>query len=123
MSDNKIIFAGPPGVGVTTAIKSISDVTPVLKKKEIVDAKGNTTTVEMDYGILKLDTGDDLYLYGAPETAKIEHVRETLNKDCIGLVLFINNEKADPIGTMFQYMEACQSLVEKKRHCRWAHKI
>jgi len=114
MSDNKIIFAGPPGVGVTTAIKAISDIPPEIKKKKLVDDKGNTTTIEMDYGILKLDSGDQIYLYGAPERAKLEHVRETLKQGCIGLVLLINNAEKDPVGTMLQYMEDCQFLVEKK---------
>lgn len=114
MSDNKIIFSGPPGVGVTTAIKSISDITPEIKKTEIVDANGNTTTIEMDYGILKLDSGDEIYLYSTPEKAKLEHVREALKKDCIGLIIFINNSDADPIGTMFQYMDDHVALVGKK---------
>jgi signal recognition particle receptor subunit beta len=114
MSDNKIIFAGPPGVGVTTAIKSISDTAPVIKEKKIVDDQGNTTTIEMDYGILKLDTGDEIHLYGTPDKAKYKYVQETLNKDCIGLIIFIDNTDTDPVGTMFQYMEDCQPMIEKK---------
>ena len=113
MSENKIIFAGPHGVGVTTAIKAISDVAPAIKEEKVKDGNGNEVTVEMDYGILKLDTGEEIYLYGAPDREKLRLAHETLNKDCIGLVLLINNADPDPVGTMLLYMEDCQSFVEK----------
>lgn len=105
MSDNKIIFAGPSATDITTAVKAISDIEPVTKEEN---------TVAMDYGILKLDTGDQIYIYGAPEREKLKHVQETLNKDCIGLVLFIDNTDNNPVETLLQYMEDYQSLVDKK---------
>lgn len=75
---------------------------------------------EMDYGVLKLDTGDQIHLYGAPEKEKLKLVHATLNKDCIGLILLINNEDTDPVGTMFQHMDAHCPLVEKWPRC-WTH--
>lgn len=114
MSNNKIIFAGPQGAGVTTAIKAISDVAPTIKKEKAKDSNGNEITVEMDHGVLKLDTGDQIYICGVSDREKLKYAHETLNKDCIGLVLFINNAEDDPIGTMFQYMDDCQPIVEKK---------
>lgn len=114
MSNNKIIFAGPHGVGVTTAIKAISDITPTIKQEKVKDNTGKKVTVEMDYGILKLDTGDQIYLYGVSDSEKLKLVHEVLNKNCIGLVLLINNSEDDPVGTMLKHMEECQSLIEKK---------
>jgi len=114
MSDNKILFAGPPGVGVTTAIKNISDVPLSVKKEKTNDGTDNEVTVEMDYGILKLDSGDQIYLYGSPpEKEKLKCVHAALNENCIGLIVLVNNEAPDPIATMFQYMEDYKTLVEK----------
>lgn len=114
MSDNKILFAGPPGVGVTTAIKSISDTPPTIRAEVVNDDDGNETTIEMDYGILKLNSGDEIFLYGSPDREKLKVAHEMLSENCIGLILLINNAEADPVNNMFRYMNDYQSLVGKK---------
>lgn len=114
MSENKILFTGPPGVGVTTAIKTISDISPAVKKENLCDAKGNKVTVEIDFGILKLETGDKIYLYGTPDRETVKLVSETLSKNCIGLVLLINNTDAEPVECMLQYIEYYKNIVGKE---------
>lgn len=69
MTHYKIIFTGPVGSGKTTAISALSD-TPVLNTDEIAsDMTRNrkpTTTVAMDFGVMKLDGDDQVLLYGTP---------------------------------------------------------
>ena len=113
MSENKVLFAGPLGVGVTTAIKTISDIAPALHQEKICDAKGNEVTVKMDYGILKLESGDQIYLFGAPDRETVKLIRETLSKNCIGLILLINNVETEPVNCMLQYIEYYQNIVGK----------
>lgn len=114
MSENKILFAGPLGVGVTTAIKTISDIPSAVKKEKLYDVQGNEVMVEMDYGVLKLETGDKIYLYGTPDRETAKLVRDTLSKNCIGLILLINNTETEPVGCMLQYIEYYQSIVGKE---------
>lgn len=114
MSENKILFAGPLGVGVTTAIKTISDIMPAVKKEKMCDAKGNEVAVDIDYGVLKLETGDQIYLYGAPDRESVKLIRETLSKNCIGLVLLLNNTETEPVRCMLQYIEYYQDIVGRE---------
>jgi signal recognition particle receptor subunit beta len=114
MSNNTIIFAGPKGVGVTTAIKSISNTAPVMKKEKVKDDNDKEVTVEMDYGILKLDSLDQIHLYGAADRVNLKHFTKALNDDFIGLIILIDNSDTDPVGTMLSYMEDCQTHVDKK---------
>ena len=114
MSENKILFAGPLGVGVTTVIKNISDIDPAIKKETVNNAEDIETTVEMDYGVLKLDTGDQIHLYGVSDRETVKLVSETLSKNCIGMVLLINNADVEPIRCMLQNIEYYQELVGKE---------
>jgi signal recognition particle receptor subunit beta len=111
MSENKILFSGPLGVGVTTAIKTISDSSTAVKKESMIDAKGNEVVVEMDYGLIKLETGDQINLYGIPDRETIKPVHEALGESCIGVVVLINNLESEPVACMLQYIEYYQQLV------------
>lgn len=114
MSENKILFTGPLGVGVSTAIKNISDIPPATKKEKINNAEHNEATVEMDYGILKLDTGDQIQLYGAPDRETVNLVSESLDKNYIGMILLINNTDVEPVRCMLQNVEHYQELVDEE---------
>ena len=75
MSNFKIVFSGPVGAGKTTAITSLSDIPPVTTDESASDMtqkrKANTT-VAMDYGLMKLDGGERLHLYGTPGQERFE---------------------------------------------------
>ena len=111
MSENKIIFAGSLGVGVSTAIKVISDIAPTTREEKVHDSD---TTVELDYGILKLDTGDQIHLYGTHDKETVQSLPEILGKNCIGMVLLINNTDAEPIERMLESIDYFNELVGKE---------
>ena len=59
----KIVFAGPVGAGKTTAIQSLSDIEVVTTEAATSDDARflkATTTVAMDYGLMKLASGDQV---------------------------------------------------------------
>ncbi|MBP7567928.1 MAG: GTP-binding protein, partial [Burkholderiaceae bacterium] len=63
----KLVFAGPVGAGKTTAIQSLSDIEVVRTEANASDdvkTLKKTTTVAMDYGLMKLASGDQVRLYG-----------------------------------------------------------
>ena len=113
-AENKIIFAGPVGAGKTSAIASISDVeivkTEALATDEVALRKLNTT-VAMDYGVLKLDDGSKIHLYGTPGQDRFDFMWEILTIGGIGLVLMVDNAREDPIKDLEHYLNAFKRFI------------
>lgn len=111
----KIIFAGPVGAGKTEAIRSLSD-KEVVTTEEIasddVKLMKKTTTVAMDYGIMKLPTGEQVRLYGTPGQKRFDFMWEILSENALGLILLINAENPDPVQDMKDYMESFLPLIK-----------
>ncbi|MDH5370305.1 MAG: GTP-binding protein, partial [Gammaproteobacteria bacterium] len=66
-SAHKIIFSGPVGSGKSTAINAISDVPVISTEQAATDDVKNrkeTTTVALDYGMIKLGEGENIHIYG-----------------------------------------------------------
>jgi signal recognition particle receptor subunit beta len=88
MSQYKIIFTGPVGVGKTTAIQSISDVPPIKTDAaagDMTKARKSETTVAMDYGIMHLDDGEKIHLYGTPGQERFDFMWDILSVGGLGL--------------------------------------
>lgn len=113
-AEQKIIFTGPVGAGKTTAIASISDIPPVRTEAKATDAtiklKANTT-VAMDYGVLDIGTGQKVHLYGTPGQERFDFMWEILTQKGIGLVLLVDNRRADPLEDMRFYLEAFHDFI------------
>jgi len=105
----KLLFAGPVGVGKSTAIAAISDIKPFQTEEVATDATKNikqTTTVALDYGLLKLDGGERIHLYGTPGQDRFNFMWEILSEGAIGVILLMNNLEEDPLGTFSFYLES-----------------
>jgi len=115
MSTYKIVFAGPVGAGKTTAITSISDIEPFQTEEhatdEVSDLKENTT-VAMDYGLIKLDDGERIHLYGTPGQERFNFMWEILSDGAIGLILLMNNSESDPLQTLEKYLDAFSGHID-----------
>lgn len=111
----KIILAGPVGVGKTQAITSLSD-KAVITTEEVasddVKKMKHTTTVAMDYGIMKLDTGEQVRLYGTPGQKRFDFMWEILSENALGLVLLINAEAPDPVQDLHDYIDSFRPLID-----------
>lgn len=107
--ENKIIFAGPVGAGKTTAISSVSDIlvvdTEAKASDEVAQRKMNTT-VAMDYGILNLDDGSKVHLYGTPGQERFSFMWEILSEGAMGFVLLIDSARPDPLADLEFYINA-----------------
>jgi signal recognition particle receptor subunit beta len=114
MSQYKIIFTGPVGAGKTTAIDSISDVPPVKTDAAASDMTKNrkeSTTVAMDYGIMNLDDGEKIHLYGTPGQERFDFMWEILTVGGIGLVLLLDNTRADPFKDMQFFLDSFSDFI------------
>lgn len=116
MADYKIIFTGPVGAGKTTAIASISDLAPIKTDSVASDMTKNrksNTTVAMDYGVLKLDGGESIHLYGTPGQERFDFMWEILTSGGIGLILLIDNTRDKPMKDLQFFLTAFRDFIDK----------
>lgn len=118
MNQYKIVFAGPVGAGKTTAINAISDI-PTINTDEIatdhVSQKKVSTTVGMDYGLMKLPDGGTLHLYGTPGQDRFDYMWDILVSKGDGLVLLLDNSSSSPLNDMKFYLNALGKYITASR--------
>jgi signal recognition particle receptor subunit beta len=112
--EHKIIFAGPVGSGKTTSIGAVSDImvvgTEAKASDEVAQRKSNTT-VAMDYGILVLEDGSKVHLYGTPGQDRFDFMWEILSEGAMGIVLLIDSARPDPLGDLDHYLHAFRKPI------------
>jgi len=116
MSDLKFIFTGTPGVGKTTAIAMISEFEPVVTDVFTTDAlaeEKEQTTVAMDFGEITLDDDEKIRLYGTPGQRRFKFMWEILVGGGLGLVILIDNSRADPLDDLNIYLENFSDFISK----------
>ena len=116
MAQHKIIFAGPVGAGKTTAIRTLSDIPIVATDEEATDMTAKRkpqTTVAMDYGLIKLDSGERVHLYGTPGQERFDFMWDILTEGGLGLVLMLDNTRTNPFQDMSFYVNAFKDFIEE----------
>jgi signal recognition particle receptor subunit beta len=97
----KIVVAGGFGVGKTTLVTSVSEITPLQTEalmtqasEETDDLTGTpdklTTTVAMDFGRITLDDDLVLYLFGTPGQQRFWFMWDDLVRGAIGAVVQVD---------------------------------
>jgi len=109
-----ILFAGPVGAGKTEAIRTISDIDVVGTEEgatdEVAQLKDNTT-VAMDMGLMRLDGGDKVRLYGAPGQKRFDFMWDILLEQACGLVVLVDHSRPDPVGDLHFYLgQMCERM-------------
>jgi len=116
MTAYKLIFTGPVGAGKTTAIAALSDI-PVLNTdalaSDMTRTRKSTTTVAMDYGVIKLDGNDQIHLYGTPGQERFDFMWDILVEGGLGLILLIDNSRANPLGDLDFYVDAFRRFIDR----------
>ena len=112
----KLVFAGPVGAGKTTAIQTLSDIEVVRTEASASDDVKNlkpTTTVAMDYGLMKLDSGDQVRLYGTPGQKRFDFMWDILTENALGLVLMLKGNAADPVADLRAYVGEFRDFIDR----------
>jgi len=104
MQDHKLLFIGSPGVGKTTAIRTVSDYPPVSTEVPSTEEDRNTT-VALDFGELTLEDGDILRLYGVPGQDRFDFIWPLVAEGAMGLIVLVDVSLPDPTETLDMYLD------------------
>ena len=118
MMHHKILFSGPVGAGKTTAIAAISDRAPVSTEARAQDGTRLTkekTTVAMDYGVMELEGGEKVHLYGTPGQPRFDFMWDILAEGGLGIVLLIDNSAADAMHRLGQFLSVFDEVIRRTR--------
>ncbi|QJW84568.1 GTP-binding protein [Ramlibacter terrae] len=113
MREYKILFTGTMGAGKTTAIAAVSEVPPVRTDVANTDtsvAKA-TTTVGLDFGVMTLDSGDRLRLFGTPGQARFDFLWGILAQNALGIVVLVDNSRPTPLEDLQAYIDGFEGQL------------
>ncbi|MET9763575.1 ATP/GTP-binding protein [Streptomyces sp. NPDC006372] len=113
----KIVVAGGFGVGKTTLVTAVSEITPLQTEALMTEASEatddltatpgkSTTTVAMDFGRITLDDDLVLYLFGTPGQQRFWFMWDDIVRGAIGAVVLADTRRLKDSFPVLDYFES-----------------
>ncbi|BFO15248.1 ATP/GTP-binding protein [Streptomyces sp. KM77-8] len=114
----KIVVAGGFGVGKTTLVTTVSEITPLETEALMTEASAElddltatpdklTTTVALDFGRVTLDDDLVLYVFGTPGQERFWFMWDDLVRGAIGAVVLADTRRLKDSWPALDYFESC----------------
>jgi len=115
----KVVVVGGFGVGKTTMVGSVSEITPLTTEAIMTSAGVGvddtrqvpgklTTTVAMDFGRISIDRDLILYLFGTPGQTRFWFMWDELVRGAIGAVVMVDTRRLADCFAAVDYFEQRQ---------------
>jgi signal recognition particle receptor subunit beta len=112
----KIIITGPVGAGKTTAINALTNEKALKTDVRVSDMttsqRKETTTVALDYGVIKLNDEDVAHVYGTPGQERFDFMWDIISEGANGLVLLLDNCRNYPFRDLIYFTNQFRELIK-----------
>jgi signal recognition particle receptor subunit beta len=124
----KVAVVGPLGVGKTTLVSSVSEISPLTTEERMTErgaavdtlpaaSTKTTTTVAMDFGRITLSPNVALYLFGTPGQERFWFLWDALVDGALGAVVLVDVRRLEDSFTVLERLERHGTVFVVAANC------